>query len=189
MNIKNSHCSYCGGRFTEQKLWPRRCFICYNDSWSNPLPVVVVLLKIEKVVSDFPGGKTVTGILIQRRGIEPKKGEWALTGGYIDQGENWQQAAVREVYEELGLKTKEDSYDLYGVTSSTDNKNILIFCSNRSPYDWNGYDDPGLKDYFHSTTFIPNEEVLEVDVMWEPRELAFPAHNEMANKFIKERNK
>lgn len=182
--VKNSHCSYCGTRFTEQKLWPRKCFRCYNDSWSNPLPVVVVMLKIAKVVSTGLGGQTVTGLLIQRRGIEPKKGEWALTGGYIDAGETWQQAAVREVREELNLEIQESSLELYGVESSTKKDNILIFCTSRGVWDWKGYDDPGLEDFFRNDKHIPNHEVEEVGVMWEPMELAFPAHTKFANQFL-----
>lgn len=183
-SVKNSHCSYCGTRFTEQKLWPRKCFRCYNDSFSNPLPVVVVM----QVVDNFGQGNR-KGIIIQQRGIEPKKGGWALTGGYIDDGETWEEAGVREVYEEMGLEIKQNSLELYDVTSSTNKNNILICCVSRAPYDWNGYDDPGLKDFFERSKQFPNHEVEAVDIMWEERELAFPAHTEWANKFLKELNK
>jgi ADP-ribose pyrophosphatase YjhB (NUDIX family) len=173
---QHSHCSYCGTRFTEQKLWPRKCFRCYNDSFSNPLPVVVVML----VVQD--GFKK--GLLIQRRGIDPEKGKWALTGGYIDDGETWQEAAVREVKEELDLKINPAYLALEGVTSSTKKNNMLIMCSYQNFWDWKGYDDPGLRDYFQRSTFIPNHEVEAIDVMWEPMDLAFPAHTEYANKLL-----
>jgi hypothetical protein len=29
---KNSHCGYCGTKFAEQKLWPRKCFVCSKDT-------------------------------------------------------------------------------------------------------------------------------------------------------------
>jgi NADH pyrophosphatase NudC (nudix superfamily) len=127
--VKNSHCSYCGSLFAEQNVWPRKCFVCYNDSFSNPTPVVVVLLKVQRAVSQ--GSTTIiqNGLLIQKRGIEPQKGGWALTGGYIDDRETWQHAAVREVREELGLETKEKNYKLWDATSSTNKENILIFCT------------------------------------------------------------
>jgi 8-oxo-dGTP pyrophosphatase MutT (NUDIX family) len=168
---KNSHCSYCGIEFIEQVKWPRHCNNCSNTSWSNPTPVVIVML----VVSGDDGiGGYRYGLLIQERAIEPKKGEWALTGGYIDAGETWQQAAVREVKEELGISTKESSYQLYDVASSTNKENILIFCA------YNFYlNESSLK------SFVANEEVTAINVMWEAKELAFPAHSECANKYLK----
>ena len=183
---KHSHCSYCGTRFTEQKLWPRKCFRCYNDSFSNPLPVVVVMQSVCRTTSKG----SEYGIVIQQRGIEPKKGEWALTGGYIDDGETWEHAAVREVYEELGLKIKEDSLKLYDVTSSTNKNNILICCIDKSQYDEQGYDwYSGFSEILEYGKKVPNNEVLAVDIMWEERQLAFPAHTEWANRYFRELNK
>jgi len=175
---KNSHCSYCGSKFAEQKNWPRRCFVCYNDSFSNPAPVVVLMLVVHS--------GSIPGLLIQKRNIDPKKGEWALTGGYIDAGETWQEAAVREAKEELGLTIQSEGLELYGVDSSTTRDSILICCVQRSPYDWFGGDDPGLKSFFRNYSAVPNDEVQAVDVMWNPQELAFPTHNYWANKFLKE---
>jgi ADP-ribose pyrophosphatase YjhB (NUDIX family) len=184
--IKNSHCSYCGSKFSEQKLWPRKCFRCYNDSWSNPLPVVIVMLVVDRFAVKDGRGYAQKGLLIQKRGIEPKKGEWALTGGYINNEESWQEAAIREVREELNLEIREDQLELYGVASSTKKDNILIFCTVKSSYDWQGGDDPGLEAFFQKDRHIPNHEVEEVDVMWDHMELVFPAHNEMANKYLLE---
>lgn len=185
-SVKNAHCSYCGTRFTEQKLWPRKCFRCYNDSFSNPLPVVVVLITVD----DIYRGDHRKGILIQKRGIEPKRDQWALTGGYIDAGETWQEAGVREVKEELGLEIKESELKLYDIQSSTNKDTMLICCATTFHYDlkggeyWNGIDDI-LK--YHKV--VPNAEVLAYDIMWEEKELAFPTHNMWANKYLKELNK
>lgn len=185
---KNSYCSYCGSKFTEQKNWPRKCFVCYNESFSNPLPVVVVLIPVVDYVAEGCGTKKVSGLLIQQRNIEPAKGGWALTGGYIDNLETWKAAAVREVKEELGLQIKEDELELYDVDSSSKKDCILICCRLSTAYDWRGGEYwNGLPDIikYYGHTF-PNEEVQAWDVMWEERELAFPAHNYWANKFLKE---
>jgi len=160
--IKNSHCSYCGTRFTEQVAWPRKCFRCYNDSYSNPLPVVVVFLNV------WEGNKL--GTLIQQRNIQPKKGEWALTGGYIDGGETWQEAAGREVYEELGIKTIPNGFHLLEVHSNTSKSNLLIFCS---------YLQTLRLEDIH---FTPNEEVSAIQIVHDAVELAFPTHTEMLGK-------
>ena len=43
-------------------------------------------------------------ILLIKRGHEPEAGRWSLPGGRIEPGESDQQALVREVREETGLK-------------------------------------------------------------------------------------
>lgn len=168
--IKNSHCGYCGSKFTEQVAWPRKCFVCYNDSYCNPLPVVVVNIPVQE---DFPDGTSRVGLLIQKRDINPKKGQWALTGGYVDYCETWKHAAVREVFEELGFVSKEDDYNLYEVESSVDQSSLLIICTCSVGLYLNELDK-----------FVPNSEVSEIGVMWEDTKLAFPAHTKAANEVL-----
>lgn len=170
---RDSCCSYCGTKFTEQVIWPRKCFSCYNDSFKNPIPVVVVM---QPVNGWYDWGGERFGLLIQQRGIEPKKDQWALTGGYVDDKETWQEAAVREVSEEIGLDTHQEHYDIWDVCSSTNKDTMLIFCTSKLH----------IKSVdLLQKQFKPNHEVLALDVMWEERELAFPAHTEQANKFLR----
>lgn len=164
--IKDSHCSYCGAQFAEQISWPRKCFHCYNDSYSNPLPVVVALIPV--FPSDIGGH---LGVLTIKRNIEPQKGGWALPGGYMDAGETWQQACVREVMEETGILTQEENYSLMHVTSAK-NGNLLLFSNYTRPFCW---DDLKL---------ISNSEVSDFYMVFEPTKLAFPTHTEMLAKYL-----
>jgi ADP-ribose pyrophosphatase YjhB (NUDIX family) len=43
-------------------------------------------------------------VVVVRRGRPPAYGEWSLPGGAVELGESLEQAVVREVYEEIGLK-------------------------------------------------------------------------------------
>lgn len=45
-------------------------------------------------------------LLLVKRKYDPDAGYWSIPGGHLDLGEGVQDAAVREVYEETGLKTK-----------------------------------------------------------------------------------
>ncbi len=43
-------------------------------------------------------------VLLIQRGTAPRKGEWSIPGGRIEAGESEAQAALRELYEETGVR-------------------------------------------------------------------------------------
>ncbi len=43
-------------------------------------------------------------VLLVRRGQEPERGRWSLPGGRVEPGETTQDAVVREVFEETGVR-------------------------------------------------------------------------------------
>ena len=118
--MQHSHCSYCGTRYPDRAPWPRLCAGCGETTWSNPLPVAVVLLPVS-----YPDGRD--GLVVVRRDIEPARGELSLPGGFIETGESWREAAVRELREETGLIGEPDEVALFDVHSTRSGHNVLVF--------------------------------------------------------------
>ncbi len=63
-------------------------------------------------------------IALIKRAISPARGKWTFPGGYVDRGEPVDSAAVRETWEETGLRVRLDG--LHGVFSYPDVTVVLI---------------------------------------------------------------
>jgi 8-oxo-dGTP diphosphatase len=64
-----------------------------------------IIKKVPMIATDgllYKDGK----VLLVKRSHEPFKNYWALPGGFVDFGERLEDAAVRETFEESGIKTK-----------------------------------------------------------------------------------
>jgi ADP-ribose pyrophosphatase YjhB (NUDIX family) len=149
--VKHSHCSYCGRAFTVGQPWPRQCAGCGQISYLNPLPVAVLLLPVDD------------GLLCVRRAIEPGQGQLSLPGGFIDVGETWQEAAVRELREEAGVLVAPDEVELRAVHTAEQGY-LLIF----------GLARPRTEAEL--PPFTPTPEASERVVLRGPAPLAFPLH-------------
>lgn len=65
-------------------------------------------------------------VLLERRGAEPKKHEWAFPGGKIEPNETEEEAAIREIKEETNLNIQ----DVIKVKKiKTTDKIVNMFCT------------------------------------------------------------
>lgn len=135
------------------------------QQFHNPIPVTVGLVP----VIDETGR---IGLLTVRRGIEPAKGKLALPGGYLEY-EDWKEGCSREIEEETGLIIPpaeiSDNVTLSSVQNGT---RLLIFAETQAIH------------AARLSGFVPNEETLELVVIYEPTELAFPTHTAQAAKIF-----
>jgi ADP-ribose pyrophosphatase YjhB (NUDIX family) len=155
--MQHAHCSYCGTVWPVGLGWPRTCVTCGETTWSNPLPVAVVLHPVS-----YSDGRT--GVVVVRRDIEPFRGDIALPGGFIETGESWREAAVRELREETGLTAEPDEVTLFDVHSSYNGATLLVF----------GALPPRPVESLPPSA--PTEEVTEFLVVTAPTRLCFPTH-------------
>jgi ADP-ribose pyrophosphatase YjhB (NUDIX family) len=161
MSVKHAHCSWCGTAFAPEQSWPRTCAGCTRISYLNPIPVVVLLLPIDD------------GLLCVRRGIPPGVGKLALPGGFLDFHETWQEGAVRELFEETGLRVGAAEVEPFDILSPPDGEGLVLLFGLARPR--RAADLP---------PFTPNEEVTELAVVRAPTELAFPLHTEVLRRFF-----
>lgn len=156
---RNSHCSYCGVAFAADQRWPRRCGGCAQVSYLNPVPVAVVLVPVDGA------------LVVVRRDVEPRRGYLALPGGFVDHGESWQAAAVRELHEETGIVADADSVTLFDALSAPDGT-LLVF---------------GLLPPTAASTLPPavaTDETSGWELLTGPAELAFPLHTRVAETYF-----
>lgn len=151
------YCCYCGALHQAPfNKWPKTC-VCGVLSYRNPLPVVNALLPVRTEIG--------VGILCIRRDIEPCRGQWALPGGYLELDETWQEGAVRELYEETGIRlcSAEDICIMH-VDSNPKRDRLLLFglC---------GEQGSAVLDHLQT-----NDEVSGFKLVYEPQELAFLPH-------------
>jgi ADP-ribose pyrophosphatase YjhB (NUDIX family) len=155
-----AHCTFCGARFTPGQAWPRHCGACGETSYLNPKPVAVAVQPV--------GG----GLLVMRRGIPPADGRLALPGGYVDIGETWQAAAVRELFEETGLAADPTGVRLFDTVSAPDGT-LLVFALL-----------PALDSARGIPPSAPNDESAGWEILPGPAELGFDIHTSVAARYF-----
>ena len=52
-------------------------------------------------------------LLWVQRDLEPKRGDWAIPGGYLESGETLAEGAARELHEEAGILLPPEQLQLY----------------------------------------------------------------------------
>lgn len=110
LSMKAGYCIRCGSALaltmppgeTIQRLC---CQSCNYIHYENPKILTTCML--------YQG----TRLLWMQRALEPDAGCWAIPGGFVELGENLQEAACREVAEETGVSLNPWELSLYGVGS------------------------------------------------------------------------
>lgn len=162
-------CGLCGGAMRLREVLPdhQRFKVCAQCGYV-----------------DFPGPKLVAGcfvidagrVLLLRRGIMPRLGQWTFPGGYVDLGETPEQAALRETAEEVGMKVRLGA--LLGLFSDAANPLAAVAVYLAEP----GSERPGLSaEATEVRYFAPHE------IPWD--ELAFATTEASLKAWLKMRDR
>ena len=111
-------------------------------------------------------------MVVVRRDIEPARGLLALPGGFIEYGEEWSDALVRELREETGLIAAAQDARLFAVHGAPAGGTMMIF---------GVLPERAAEDLPPSA---PTEEATEWLVLTDPVELAFSTHTQVLADFL-----
>ena len=112
------YCQRCGSGVAEQLHQDRMrpvCTSCGTVVFLDPKVVAGVIAAVD--------GRVV----MVRRNMEPGIGRWTFPAGFVDRGESVEEAAVREMVEESGLRVRISG--LLGVYSRAGEAIVLIVYS------------------------------------------------------------
>lgn len=163
-----SYCSFCGTPFPSEVGWPRPCAHCGRVTYRNPLPVGVLIQPVQRRSGE-------RAVVLVRRAIEPRRGELALPGGFLEVGETWQAGAARELWEETGLTAVVAGIEIFQVHTAPDaHSTLLLF---------------GVAPLLHEADLPPFRPSAEVDevvftAVVPPQGLAFPLHTEALQAYL-----
>ncbi|MFC2602386.1 MAG: NUDIX domain-containing protein [Treponema sp.] len=99
-------CGICGGRMKKESYISKRCTVCGNEIWPSPAIAVITLIR--------NGDKA---LLVHANNF--RKNFYGLVAGFVELGETLENAARREICEEVGLTV--------GISSSSKGFSVLIF--------------------------------------------------------------
>jgi ADP-ribose pyrophosphatase YjhB (NUDIX family) len=92
-------CPKCGGALTRRRLKAseparRVCGACTFIFYDDPKVAACTIPVLDNK------------IVLLKRGIEPSYGKWVFPGGFLDLGEQVEDAAIRETWEEVNLQVE-----------------------------------------------------------------------------------
>lgn len=157
-----NYCATCGGRLVPaddgQGMRPH-CVPCRRFFYRNPVPAACCF------VVDASGR-----LLFAQRAVEPAKGRWTLPGGFVELGETTEEAALRELEEETGLRGRIG--ELVGVSTKQSPLSGAIMVLGYLVVDWEGELTPAT-----------DVSDLRFYALEERPELPFAAHRDLVALF------
>ena len=155
-------CPRCGTRMVRRddhgQMRPT-CPACGYVHYLNPVPAAGVIL---------PGPR---GVLLVQRKYDPRAGDWCLPAGFMEYGESPEHCAVRELFEETGLRARLTG--LFGVYAGFDDPRVravlILYTAERTGGRLKAGDDA------LDARFVPLSRL--------PKRIAFAAHRRALEEF------
>jgi thiamine-phosphate diphosphorylase len=165
--ISKEFCHFCGFGLSKRFIEGRErlfCERCQRPIYENPIPATAVVIINEK-----------DEILLVKRNVEPKKGEWCLPGGFLEIGETPEECCLRELKEETGLEGEVNTWAGNELSGSPIYKSVIVM----------GYTIKNVKGQMR-----PGDDCDEA-LYFNPKNLppiAFKSHRRILNRARESRN-
>lgn len=150
-------CPICGAALISRHDGERErpcCVACRRFYYSNPIPAACCFVR------------RGSELLFVQRAVEPCKGLWTLPGGFVEVGETTDEAALRELFEETGLRGR--GVRLIGANTQLSRLSGAVVVMAYEILEWQG--DPIADTDAMAVGFFPREGRPPI---------AFDAHREL----------
>lgn len=142
-------CHFCGSRLTDkviEGLTRLYCTNCNRPIYENPIPATAA------VVINVNGE-----VLLVKRNVEPKAGQWCLPGGFVELFEDPEDGCLRELKEETGFDGEIDYWAGNVLSESPVYKSVIVMGYRIKNF--HGYLKPG-DDCDSAAFFKPGTEAM-----------------------------
>ncbi|MEN8222467.1 MAG: thiamine phosphate synthase, partial [Acidobacteriota bacterium] len=158
------YCQECGSKLKKVEADGRermKCSACNKIAYENPVPATAA------VVFNNRGE-----LLLVKRNVEPKNGEWCLPGGFTEVGETPEECCIRELEEETGLRGKIERIILSVPGINPFYRSVIVTGFSIKEYsgDLKAGDDSDDSKFFKLSEMPP---------------VAFKSHREILNSYMK----
>jgi ADP-ribose pyrophosphatase YjhB (NUDIX family) len=95
----------------------------------RPNIVTATILPVHKSATEYDSLHEVSNsnVWLVQRAQEPCKNSWTIPGGFVEMGETWEEAAARELKEELGLNVQPYELDFFTMKTSKITGHLILF--------------------------------------------------------------
>lgn len=141
---------------------------CGEDSYCMCTPSLAIDVIVEIAPESSNNREDVSFVLVERR--HPPKNQFAISGGFVDVGESVEDAAVREMHEEMNLKLRTEDLHQFHVYSDPNRDKrrhtvSVVFFTRISESQWklmrSGDDTKGLARF--KLTDLPHADAIAFD--------------------------
>lgn len=144
----------------------------------RPNIVTATILPAHKSITEYDPLDRVlnSNVWLIQRAQEPCKNSWTIPGGFVEMGETWEEAAVRELKEELGLNVQPYELDFFTMKTSKITGHLILFNILARPVKQFEFQEVNLLEVSKVSSFNLFNQI-------DPKAMPFTTHREALQEY------